>query len=268
MILKKLILPILIIPLFFMGCASQDEVHCYLPQTTVSTKSPVLSGQSIVLNTPITEDKLINYLWTGPNGFQSKESNPVILNATPQMAGDYKLITTKGICKSDEITTSVSVVVNTVSCTQNNNTLTYIDYSYPKDVSLYSNSSYSFSDNEYLIYGSGYSGKISLNFYGKTKPLTGIYTIVNKSTALSSGTVHAIMDFGSNMLYYALSSNVLVYYNSVGNIIVKLCNVPFAFRTNTSTDITLSTMFTVEKWWKNRSLFCYFADKNYINYNQ
>lgn len=245
MILKKLILPILIIPLFFMGCASQDEVHCYLPQTTVSTKSPVLSGQSIVLNTPITEDKLINYLWTGPNGFQSKESNPVILNATPEMAGDYKLITTKGICKSDEITTSVSVVLNTVTCTQDNNKLTYSG-SNRGEIYLYDNSSYSFPDNEYLIYGSG-SAKISLNFYGKTKPLTGIYTIVNKSTALSSGTVHVVMDFRDNILYYALSSNVLVYYDSVGNIIVKLCDVPFAFRTNTSTDITLSTMFTIGK---------------------
>lgn len=248
--LKKITLRTLILPLFFIGCASQDEVYCYLPKTTLSSNSPVLSGESILLKTTISEDELTTYLWTGPNGFQSTEFNPVILNATPEMSGDYKLIASKGICNSDEVTTNVSVILNTVTCTQTNKFFSYSEYNPTNITNIYLNySGLSYvSSNDYRIYGGGGSFRVYLTFKGNKKPLTGIYTIVNNSTLLSSDTAHAKLDFtGSTYNYYALNGTVLVQNDAVGNTVLKFCNVPFGYNTNTTTDIVGSTMFTVEK---------------------
>jgi len=50
------------------------------------------------------------YLWTGPDGFTSNESNPIILNASIENAGTYTLIVTgAGDCESDPASISITV---------------------------------------------------------------------------------------------------------------------------------------------------------------
>ncbi|WP_264566050.1 hypothetical protein [Flavobacterium sp. N3904] len=243
MIFKKFILPILIIPLFFAGCASQEEIKCFLPKTTVSSNSPVITGQSIVLNTPFDEGLI--YHWSGPNGFQSDNANPIISNVTSGMAGEYKVFASKGICKTEEISTTVSVITNTVTCAQSNNTASFDSNNYT--FIDYDNDAGSLINNEYLIKGANYNNSVHVIFAGDESPKAGIYSIVNKSTALSSGTVHVQAIFYSTSNYFAKSGDVLVYYDVEGNTVAKFCKVPFSYNNNTTTDLTGSTMFTVTK---------------------
>jgi trimeric autotransporter adhesin len=42
----------------------------------------------------------VSYLWTGPNGFSSTLSNPII---TPQASGQYTLVVTSGSCSSSDV---------------------------------------------------------------------------------------------------------------------------------------------------------------------
>lgn len=53
----------------------------------------------------------VNYLWTGPNGFNSTLQNPVIANATPANSGMYSVTVTSviGSCKSPSSSTMVTV---------------------------------------------------------------------------------------------------------------------------------------------------------------
>jgi hypothetical protein len=243
MIFKKFILPILIIPLFFAGCASQEEIKCFLPKTTLSSNSPVITGQSIVLNTPFEEGLI--YHWAGPNGFQSDNSNPIISNVTSEMAGEYKLFASKGICKTEEITTTVSVITNTVTCIQSNNTASFDSNNYTF-VDHYNSEGF-LINNEYLIEGANYNTSIRVVFAGDESPKAGIYSIVNKSTALSSGTVHVQAKFYNVSNYFAKSGDVLVYYDVEGNTIVKFCKIPFSYNNNSTTDTVGYTMFTVNK---------------------
>jgi len=54
--------------------------------------SPVCSRGDLQLNSNVTGGKpLLDYTWTGPNGYTSKDANPVIHNVSPYAAGTYTL---------------------------------------------------------------------------------------------------------------------------------------------------------------------------------
>ncbi|WPP51155.1 FG-GAP-like repeat-containing protein [Catalinimonas niigatensis] len=52
----------------------------------------------------------LNYFWTGPNGFESTEMNPVIANAAEEHAGEYQLEVRDGLCKSSKSSLFINVV--------------------------------------------------------------------------------------------------------------------------------------------------------------
>ncbi|WP_309642508.1 hypothetical protein [Flavobacterium sp.] len=241
------ILLVFISSLVFFGCSSSEPIACYLPAPIVSSNSPVLSGQSINLITPIySESANAIYEWTGPNGFVSNVQNPTLTTATSAMAGEYSLKTTIGICETPVTKTTVEVIINTVTCTPTNNTATFTGASDPS-ANFYFFDSYAFTENRYRFLAGDGSWNISVDFLGDTTPTSGIYSIVNAATTLTASTVRvtARYTFLNDTFkdYFAKSGDVSIAYVG-GKAVIKFCAIPFALPTSTGTDFTSTTQFT------------------------
>ncbi len=100
------------------GSASASIVVTEFPVPVVlaGSNSPVCEGSALNL-TGSSDVPGSTFSWTGPNGFSSTDENPVILNATISMSGDYTLVATANGCTSDPAVATVSVggVLNGVS---------------------------------------------------------------------------------------------------------------------------------------------------------
>jgi len=93
----------------FNSAVSSVSVTVYsLPTATATNTGPYCAGQNIQLNA----SGGTTYLWSGPNGFSSSLSNPLITNSTSLQAGTYSVtVTNSNGCVDSENTT---VVVNPV----------------------------------------------------------------------------------------------------------------------------------------------------------
>lgn len=82
------------------------------PSTSVSTTSPICSGNAINLNSTTTGGvSPYTYAWTGPNSFTSTIANPIINNSSSANSGSYNLtVTASNGCTA---TASTNVTVNT-----------------------------------------------------------------------------------------------------------------------------------------------------------
>jgi len=243
------ILLVIISSLVAISCSTSEPIACYLPAPEVSSNSPVLSGQSINLITPIySESADAIYAWTGPNGFVSNVQNPVLANATASMAGEYSLKTTIGICETPLTKTTVEVINNTVTCTPANNTATFTGAA-DTSANFYFFDSYAFTENRYRLLAADGSWNISVDFLGDTTPTAGIYSIVNATTPLTTSTVRvtARYKFLNDTFkdYFAKSGDVSIAYVA-GKAVIKFCAIPFALPTSTGTDFTSTTQFTQE----------------------
>lgn len=236
----------LLCSIVFCSCEKEQPNKCVLPSPSISATNSVISGESIRLNTSTILNSTYSYNWSGPNGFQSNLQNPVIINATTTMAGDYTLKISKGICESEPVITNVKVITNTVNCSQTNNTATFTN-GVSGSSNLYYNSNRLTSNNEYLIYGSSNNFEVDVTFFGSQEPVTGVYSIVSNSTPLSSGKVHVKTTYSNVVNYFAKSGDLLVSYDASNKAIIKFCNVPFSLSTNSSTDTTGSCKFTVNQ---------------------
>ncbi len=80
------------------------------PTPAVGSNSPVCSGETLRL-TSGSGTGALKYTWTGPNGFSSYESNPVISNAATSHSGTYSLVVLdeSGNCSSSPVSTLVSI---------------------------------------------------------------------------------------------------------------------------------------------------------------
>ena len=229
------------------SCVKEEPVSCVWPNPEISITPTVFSGESI--NLKVIEDfqeEGIVYQWTGPNNFSSSLKNPIITNATLAMTGEYKLKVSKGICISDEVSSNVEVISNTANCNQSNDTATFTN---GVNISSFVNNTQNELVEGYSIRASSFRESVEVIFSDNAVPSIGVYSIVNKSTALSSGKVHVVAtetsDFGDVATYYAKSGDVQISYTSNGKAIVKFCQVPFSFSTNAGTDTIGSCKFTV-----------------------
>ena len=168
------------------SCVKEEPVSCVLPSVETTSNSPVISGGTINLSTPLIQDTSYSYSWSGPNGFSSSIPNPTINNATAAMAGDYKLKVKKGICESIESVVTMEVIPNPVACNPTNNTMSYsgglldpITFT-----SIYS----SVSSGNYTLNADG-NDDIELIFYNGNTPATGLYNIKDWTSTLASNEV-------------------------------------------------------------------------------
>lgn len=210
-----------------LSCENSEPISCYLPSTTITSNSPVISGDNIVLTS--TECYTgANYEWTGPNGFQSSEQNPVLTNVTSAMAGEYKLKIKKGICESEIVSTNVNIIQNTITCTPINNTGTFSHQFYP--VTYYNITANSISSNQFEFYAGEVNSNVKIIFEGNTYPSSGMYRIVDPSANLGSNEVKISTTIGfayyNAIKYDAKSGDVLVSYKN-GKLYAVFCSISF-----------------------------------------
>jgi len=75
----------------------RDTLQFKIEQTgsvSASVSGPVCEGDTIFL----TAGGGVSYLWSGPDGFRSTEKSPRLLNASPQMQGEYTVEINTGDC--------------------------------------------------------------------------------------------------------------------------------------------------------------------------
>ena len=99
------------------GCTSAaGNITVVVNQTpatpTITSNTPICSGQTLTLNASTITSGTMNYSWTGPNTFTSAVQNPTITNATSANSGTYNVTATLGSCTSAQ--GSAPIVVNTV----------------------------------------------------------------------------------------------------------------------------------------------------------
>ncbi|MGB0863365.1 MAG: CARDB domain-containing protein, partial [Saprospiraceae bacterium] len=97
------------------GCISNDSIELIvnpLPVANATNGGAYCDGQDIQL----TATGGIGYVWSGPNGFTSGMSNPVIPNAVALNTGSYYVTVTDVNGCSDSASTFVSVGVCTEIC--------------------------------------------------------------------------------------------------------------------------------------------------------
>lgn len=79
------------------------------PIVNATSNSPVCEGDTLKLF-GASDSSGVTWVWSGPSGYTSSVQNPVRLNATTAMSGNYILTATKNSCLS--LPDTVSVVVN------------------------------------------------------------------------------------------------------------------------------------------------------------
>lgn len=84
------------------------EVFSTSQQPDIQSNSPLCPGESLQLGTTLIPGA--DYFWTGPQGFTSRERQPVIHEAGPAQAGTYYLAVVQGSCTSEVASTVVRVI--------------------------------------------------------------------------------------------------------------------------------------------------------------
>jgi hypothetical protein len=99
------------------GCDSTitlDLIINPLPSPSISTNSPLCSGQTLQLNS--TPNGMSNYAWSGPNGFSSPLQNASISNANISQTGTYTLtVIDNNGCTNTETSNVIVNEIPTVS---------------------------------------------------------------------------------------------------------------------------------------------------------
>jgi len=241
---KSFLFSIIGIGILFSSCVEKGEMRCILPETTIISNSPIISGDPIILNT--SEVDGATYHWTGPNGFESNVKNPIISNSTVDMSGEYKLVTSIGICKTEELTAEVTVIKNVTSCAVDNYKMTFVNASFGTQTFFpHYTDGHGSPENVYDISTGNSDLVLNVLFKGNDIPKTGNYTIVNSSTALSANTVHVEFNWHYILYYQAISGDVSVSFSN-GKFVVTFCDVPFSNvkSTNNQKEFTASSKFT------------------------
>lgn len=78
-----------------------------IPTASISSNSPVCSGQAINLNAGT--DIGTNFAWAGPDAFTSSVQNPVITNAGMNANGVYTVIVSTSNCTATAVSTTIVV---------------------------------------------------------------------------------------------------------------------------------------------------------------
>ncbi len=222
---------------FLYGCSSSESINCYLPEPQISSNSPLITGAVLQLNTPSFAEGA-SYLWSGPNNFQSTLQNPTIQNVTPEMSGDYKVKVVKGICESNEVSTTVEITAPSFPCDPTNNTISFTQTS----TTINFNSVYSSTNTgQYEIRAGSSNSDLTITFANDATPTPGIYQISNScpTSFLTPNEVCVSLNYLS--FSYANSGNVYITIEN-GKITARFCDIVFnqsGITLNSSTKITL-----------------------------
>lgn len=92
------------------NCQCVGQPATPITSVAVTSNSPVCQGAALTLGASFVGSGVINYAWTGPNGFTSILQNPTIPGATNAMAGSYTVTISNGCGSSSSASGTVSVI--------------------------------------------------------------------------------------------------------------------------------------------------------------
>lgn len=218
----------------FQACKKTADNGC--PEISASVTTPVQAGGTIQLSAP-NYDNVAFYHWTGPNGFESSDQNPVITNAQSDYAGRYTLEV--GIldgCTRTVKTDSVIITVPPSPCNPANNTAVLNGQS--MTFSPFTGGS---QGGSYFINAYGGQGDIELEFPGTKRPSSGMYNIEPLTGSWLYGAVR--VRFVANSSNWPASSGKVYLTVNNGKITATFCSVPvfnqtFSFAATGSARIT------------------------------
>ncbi|RZK80071.1 MAG: hypothetical protein EOO92_08205 [Pedobacter sp.] len=234
--MKKTLLFLFAFVFVFSSCSTNEAITCYLPDITSTSNSPLVPGGTLQLRTPFDEGSDLNYIWTGPNNFQSNLPNPIITNVTTAMAGEYKVKMTKGICESKESSTLVEITAPDIPCNPKKNTLDIKNSSALNFSSVYT-SNY---NTDFKIIASGSEATLTIEFADEDTPTPGVYRITTqRSSSMKKDEVYISLNYGE---YTSAENSGLLYLSSSnGKFNAVFCDVifkPLVFTFNTSANLT------------------------------
>lgn len=228
---KFLLLLLAFSTFFILSCEKQDP-ECFIPAPSFSINGQevtedtitldVLNNGIISLSTPPADG--FEFLWRGPNGFESTLINPIITNVTNEMSGVYTLRWTKGICWGEASTNVVLNVVN-IPCTPQNNRLTFTEGLSPVNFSTIFTST---NTGVFRMTMNGSGGDLYINFANASAPQTGIYSINPDcpTSFINNGEICMSLTYsGAHMV--ADSGNVYITKLENGKYTVLFCNIKF-----------------------------------------
>jgi hypothetical protein len=101
-----------IVTVWTYGCKTKDTTNVVIlsapVKPTVTSNSPICPGDTMKLTS--SSSSSVSYNWTGPNNFVSTNQNPIVLNASTNLAGNYTVTVswTTNTCVSKD---SISVTI-------------------------------------------------------------------------------------------------------------------------------------------------------------
>jgi hypothetical protein len=213
--------------LTLISCEKNESKGCdSIPSPVVSVNSVVDAGGTIYL----TVDNVIGakyYEWTGPNGFTSTEKNPSINQVQSDRTGKYQVrIGFTGGCVKTATSDSVVVTVPSAPCSPNTNTARIAGVS---SINFYSITG-KVDGGSYFITANGDYGDVELEFAGKTKPVTGVYTIRPLGSQWLAGDVR-LNAVSQSSNWPCGSGKVYVTVNNNSKVTAAFCNLPVTSQT-------------------------------------
>jgi hypothetical protein len=205
------------------SCATNEPITCNLPDNVPNSNSPLVPGGTLkLLGTSPNSNLDVNYIWSGPNNFQSNIQNPIISNITASMAGVYKLKTIKGICESSENSVIVEINAPNVPCNPDTNTLIINgDLLNPREVSAYSTN----YNQNFKIIASSLRDQLTIEFASEERPTPGIYTICSDcpTSFLKKDQVCVSYKYP-----YQAQEGLVYLSSSNGKLTATFCNINFS----------------------------------------
>lgn len=206
---------------------------------------PVAESQNVFLADKIklsVQDNIYReFYWTGPNGFTSNLREPEIYFATPEMSGLYYIYYKDNNCISQTKSIQINVITPTATCTVTNNTM---------QTSIYGNkqynSIYTLNNSDYYtlnVSSSNGGGDLYVNFSTQTKPVAGIYKLVNSYSLIQQNEAQLTGVLNNNYIV-ASNGNIIISYGSNGKMNVKFCNLNFTNPSGYMSNFTASANIT------------------------
>lgn len=197
---------------------------CDMELPTVTSNSPVTSGDSIQLETP-HYSTMAEYFWTGPNGFTSNEQNPDLV-ASAQSAGTYTLVIAEGGCNTDPVSVTIAVNDAIAPCNPANNTASNSVY----PTQLFNSVLQNVSQDQYEIHAGGSQGDLTIAFASDATPAAGVYAVCPDcpTSFMEPNEVCVSIVTGGTFSDYFRANQGSVYVTFVnGHISATFCSLAF-----------------------------------------
>jgi hypothetical protein len=220
---KYLFLAFLVVTVALLESCSKGGTVCDdTLKPKVDANTPIGQNDTLILSVfGISEPK--TYSWTGPNGFSSNQSKPVIINPVKGKQV-YKVdVVTQGGCTYSASSQEVTVTGPWNPCGLDSNTVRIVSVS---RFSLSSVVGTAAGNGDYRIEGFSSGARITMDFPNNQPPAEGIYNVSATTSALPLNAVRVVVKTSTTAAYTTGSGQVYVAVDGA-NTTISFCDLPF-----------------------------------------